>query len=138
MLRTADSKKLIVDGDDVVERRAGVLSEVIRNVLHYSYGYSMGALWINMNVELEGCDISFEQQTEGFFSMLKMLMVDGKVKLAAQGVFADGDVDTQLGVLRRAWPAVREQADLDEYGFWFLADAPFGLVWMTPEGDVWT
>lgn len=121
-----------------MERRDGVLSEVIRNVLHYSYGYSMGALWINMNVELEGCDISFELQTEGFFSMLKMLMMDGKVKLAAQGVFADGDVDTQLGVLRRAWPAVREQADLDEYGFWFLADAPFGLVWMTPEGDVWT
>ena len=91
-----------------------------------------------MNVELEACDITFEQQTEAFFSMLKMLMMDGKLKLASQGVLADGDIDAQLGALRRAWPAVRDQADLDEYGFWLLSDAPYGLVWMTFEGDIWT
>ncbi|HHA2820208.1 DUF596 domain-containing protein [Stenotrophomonas maltophilia] len=115
-----------------------MMPEVVRNVLHYSYGYSMGSLWINMNVELEGRDVTFEQQTEAFFSMLKLLMMEGKLKLASQGVFADGDVDGQLGALRRAWPAARDQADLDEHGFWFLSDAPFGLVWMSPEGDVWS
>ncbi|MBH1540571.1 DUF596 domain-containing protein [Stenotrophomonas maltophilia] len=92
------------------------MPEVVRNVLHYSYGYSMGSLWINMNVELEGRDVTFEQQTQAFFSMLKLLMMEGKLKLASQGVFADGDVDEQLGALRRAWPAARDQADLMSTG----------------------
>ncbi|ENE2729269.1 TPA: DUF596 domain-containing protein [Stenotrophomonas maltophilia] len=114
------------------------MTDAIRNVLHYSYGYSMGVLWRNMNMEVEGGDISFGQQTEEFFSMLRMLMEEGKLKLASDGVFADGDIDAQLGVLRHAWPAARDQEDLDEDGLWFLTDAPFGLVWITPEGDVWT
>ncbi|PJL57991.1 hypothetical protein B9Y82_04300 [Stenotrophomonas maltophilia] len=112
-----------------------MISDTIRNVLHYSYGCSMGVLWRNMNMEFEG---AFERQTEEFFSMLRMLMEEGKLKLASDGVFADGDIDAQLGVLRRAWPSTRDQEDLDEDGLWFLTDAPFGLVWIAPEGDVWT
>ncbi|WP_414492066.1 DUF596 domain-containing protein [Stenotrophomonas maltophilia] len=114
------------------------MSGVIRNVLHYSYGYSMGVLWRNMNMEFDAGSVAFEQQTEEFFSMLRMLMQEGKLKLASDGVFADGDIVAQLDVLRHAWPATRDQEDLDEDGFWFLTDAPFGLVWTAPEGDVWT
>ncbi|EVT71733.1 hypothetical protein X548_04535 [Stenotrophomonas maltophilia 5BA-I-2] len=115
-----------------------MMSDAIKNVLHYSYGYSMGVLWRNMNMEFEEGGVTFEEQTEEFFLMLRVLMEEGKLKLASDGIFAVGDIDQQLGVLRRAWPAAREEADLDEDGFWFLSDAPFGLVWTSPEGDVWT
>lgn len=115
-----------------------MMSDAARNTLRYSYGYSMGVLWRNMNMELEGRGMTFEQQTEDFFSMLEILMMEGRLKLACNGVFAVGRTAEQLDVLRRAWPARRDQADLDEEGIWFLSDAPFGLVWMSPEGEVWT
>ncbi|MCF3545424.1 DUF596 domain-containing protein [Stenotrophomonas maltophilia] len=60
------------------------------------------------------------------------------MKLASQGVFADGHVNEYLGTLRRAWPAARDRQDLDEHGFWFFSDAPFGWVWISPEGGSWS
>lgn len=67
--------------------------------------------------------------------MVKMLMTDGRLKLAADGVFADGNVDEQLDVPRRAWPTRRDRVDLDEDSIWFLSDASFGLVWISPVGN---
>lgn len=59
-------------------------------------------------------------------------------KFALRGVFALGDINQQLGALRLAWPSAREEAGLDDHGFWFLSDAPFGLVWNSSERGVRT
>ncbi|WP_308415887.1 MULTISPECIES: DUF596 domain-containing protein [Pectobacterium] len=32
-----------------------------------------------------------------------------------------------------------EEGTKDEFGLWFLAKAPAGVVWITPEGqEIWT
>lgn len=41
--------------------------EAARSALDYSRGYSMGVLWRNMAMELDGGGINFAEQTEDFF-----------------------------------------------------------------------
>lgn len=111
---------------------------IFDSVLKHSHGYSMGALWQSLTVELSGGGVSFGEQTEIFFSFLKMLLDRGEIRFALDGSYLDGTVDEQLGVLRHAWPTGGDELE-SEMDFWFLADAPAGIVWITPDGqEIWT
>lgn len=111
---------------------------VFDSVLSHSWGYSMGAVWQSLTVDLAGTEVSFDGQTEIFFSLLKSLMIRGEIRFALDGKCLEGSVDDQLDLLRRAWPSSREQLE-SEMGLWFLAESPAGIVWITPDGqDVWS
>ena len=77
-----------------------------------------------------------------FFTLLTALLNAGKIKLAASGVMLTGSVEQQITLLRQAWPpypSVDEYDELDDVGMWFLAKAPAGVVWLTPDGtEIWT
>lgn len=97
----------------------------------------MGALWHSLTVEFMGGEEGFNGQLDAFLSLLRMLMCKGEVRLAHNGVFLTGGIDEQLHNLRCKWPGGKDglEADMD---LWFLIDAPAGIVWITPEGEVWT
>jgi hypothetical protein len=113
-------------------------SLVFNSIMSHSWGYSMGAVWQSLTVELAGTEVSFDRQTEMFFSLLKTLMIRGEIRLALDGRCLEGSMDDQLDVLRRAWPSSREKLE-SEMGLWFLVESPAGIVWITPDGkEVWS
>lgn len=106
-------------------------------VLRDSAGYSMGNLWQALTVELSGEDLGFEDRADIFIRFLRELMQSGRLKLATNGIFLNGTVDEQLEVLRDAWPSSSVE-DEDEMDFWFLAEAPAGVVWIAEDGtETW-
>ncbi|WP_266158482.1 DUF596 domain-containing protein [Dyella silvatica] len=76
---------------------------------------------------------------EVFFKILKCLMVDGHLKLAADGKCLAGSIDEQIDVIKSAWPMSPEDDELDGFGLWFLMGAPAGVVWFTSDGqeEIW-
>lgn len=111
---------------------------VFNSVLSHSWGYSMGAVWQSLTVELAGAEVGFDRQSEIFFSLMKNLMIRGEIRFALDGKYLEGSTDDQLDLLRRAWPSSREQLE-SELGLWFLVESPAGIVWITPDGqEVWS
>lgn len=53
-----------------------------------------------------------------------------------------GEPKYQVDQLRNAFPpdvSDDEFDDVDEFGLWFFAKSPAGVVWITPEGqEIWT
>lgn len=105
-------------------------------------GLSLGALWQHLEVEYRTISDNSALRKMLFFGLLQQLLNTGQVRLASDGVFLTGTVEEQLQQIDDAWPqpdSDDELDDLDETGLWFLAKAPAGLVWITPEGqEVWT
>jgi hypothetical protein len=65
-------------------------------------------------------------------------MDHGEARLALDGAYLEGSTEEQLDILRRAWPKSRDELEAD-MGQWFLADAPAGIVWSTPERqEIWS
>jgi hypothetical protein len=107
-----------------------------------AYGLSMGAIWQHIAVECRGNPRTYAQRQVLFFTLLERLIAEGRIKLASQGDTLPGDPKNQVEQLRNAFPPEMsddEFDDVDEYGLWFLAKAPAGVVWITPEGqESWT
>lgn len=116
-----------------------MIDTLYRNVLRSAFGLSMGAVWQHMTVELLELSCDNPDRVNIFFSLLERLMLAGDIKLACDGVFLVGSISDQLNVLRAAWPLEPGEDDLDGFGFWFLEEAPAGLVWIDSDGDeFWT
>ncbi|WP_374981054.1 DUF596 domain-containing protein [Pseudomonas solani] len=114
-----------------------MVDTLYRNVLRSAFGLSMGAVWQHMTVELRELSRDGTDRVDAFFSLLERLMSAGDIKLARDGVFLVGSISEQLNVLRAVWPLEPSDDDLD--GFWFLAEAPAGLVWIDSDGkEYWT
>lgn len=110
---------------------------IFDSVLRHSRGYSMGSLWQSLNVDVSTLDVSFEARTELFFVFLHEQMSEGAMRLALDGVFLGGSIDEQLAQLKEAWPSADSGSE-DEMYFWFLAEAPAGVVWIDPDGtETW-
>ncbi|MFK8260350.1 DUF596 domain-containing protein [Erwinia sp. AnSW2-5] len=113
-----------------------------QSVIASARGLSLGALWQHLEVECRTIPDNSALRKELFFGLLQQLLNAGQVRLASDGVFLSGTLQEQLQQLENAWPqpdSDDELDDLDETGFWFLVNAPAGLVWITPEGqEVWT
>lgn len=111
-------------------------------VIASARGLSLGAVWQHLEVECRSIAENNALRKALFFGLLQQLMKSGQVRLACDGAYLTGTVEEQLQRLNQAWPqpdSDDELDDLDETGCWFLAKAPAGLVWITPEGqEVWT
>ncbi|MTD27494.1 DUF596 domain-containing protein [Erwinia sorbitola] len=115
---------------------------IYNSVLASARGLSLGAVWQHIEVECRSIPDNSALRKELFFGLLQQLLTTGAARLACDGVYLSGTVEQQLEQLAAAWPqpgSDDELDDLDETGFWFLAKAPAGLVWITPEGqEIWT
>ncbi|KHT24919.1 hypothetical protein RC98_19060 [Pectobacterium carotovorum subsp. carotovorum] len=107
-----------------------------------AYGLSMGAIWQHIAVECRSNPRTYPQRQVLFFTLLERLIAEGRIKLASQGDTLPGDPKHQVDRLRNAFPpeiSDDEFDDVDEFGLWFLAKSPAGVVWITPEGqEIWT
>lgn len=119
-------------------KREGIYQAVIAS----ARGLSLGALWQHLEVECRSMADNSAVRKELFFDLLQQLMKSGQVRLACDGTWLTGTVEEQLKCLNVAWPqpdSDDELDNLDDTGFWFLAKAPAGLVWITADGqEVWT
>lgn len=107
-------------------------------VFKSSFGLSMGSIWQHLSIELSSLELSNEEKPEIFFKILKRLITEGHIKLAAKGNFLMGDIEEQIDLIKLAWPVDPEEDDLDGFGFWFLTTPPAGIVWLTSDGqEVW-
>lgn len=112
---------------------------VYESVLKSAFGLSMGAIWQHMSVEISKLCVSDARRMEVFFCLLERLMLEGRVKLAHDGIFFQGTPRDQIDMLRAAWPEDPGEDDLDGFGFWFLTKSPAGVVWVGLDGkEVWT
>jgi len=108
------------------------------SILRSAFGFSMAAVWQHLTIALSQAR-RYEARTEIFFCILERLLDEGHVKLAHDGKFLGGTIKEQIEVLRMAWPKFPGEDDLDGFGYWFLIDAPAGLVWITDDGrEAWT
>lgn len=109
------------------------------SLLESAFGLSMGALWQHMKVELSGSGYNCSEQSEVFFRLLENLINKGKIKLAYEGKGLLGGACEQVDILKDVWPNNPGEDDLDGYGYWFLIEAPAGIVWFTADGrEIWT
>lgn len=115
---------------------------IYSSVIASARGLSLGALWQHLEVECRSIADNSALRKALFFDLLQQLMKSGQVRLACDGTWLTGTVEEQLKCLNEAWPqpdSDDELDDLDDTGFWFLAKAPAGLVWITADGqEVWT
>lgn len=113
-----------------------------QSVLQSARGLSLGALWQHLEVECRTIPDNSSLRKAIFFALLRQQLKGGQIRLAGNGHFLTGSVEEQLQRLADAWPSPDsddESDDVDDTGLWFLAKAPAGLVWITPEGqEVWT
>ncbi|MDY4382898.1 DUF596 domain-containing protein [Pectobacterium brasiliense] len=107
-----------------------------------AYGLSMGAIWQHIAVECRVTPRTYAQRQALFFTLLERLIAEGRIRLASQGDYLQGDPKYQVDQLRHAFPSEMsddELDDVDELGLWFFAKAPASVVWITPEGqESWT
>ncbi|GLW39866.1 hypothetical protein Pcaca04_38020 [Pectobacterium carotovorum subsp. carotovorum] len=107
-----------------------------------AYGLSMGAIWQHIAVECRSNPRTYTQRQALFFTLLERLISTGQIRLASKGDYLQGESKHQVDQLRNAFPpdvSTDECDDVDEFGLWFLAKAPAGVVWITPEGqEIWT
>jgi hypothetical protein len=107
-------------------------------LLESSFGLSMAALWQHMRVQLSSSGYGFYEQSDMFFRLLAWLIEQGKIKLACDGEFLSGAKGDQVDLLKDAWPNNPGEDDLDGYGYWFLIEAPAGVVWIAEDGrEIW-
>ncbi|MGQ8708493.1 DUF596 domain-containing protein [Serratia sp. TSA_198.1] len=101
-------------------------------------GHSLSTLWyVTPPEKYSEKNFTFDQRKEFFLLLLRMLLEDGKIKLAAHGSFLDGSFDEQITRFREALPATEE--DLI-HGLWFtFEECPGGIVWIHDDGyQDWT
>ncbi|MFS2225175.1 DUF596 domain-containing protein [Pantoea sp. B65] len=115
---------------------------IYQAVITSASGLSLGAIWQHIQVECRNTPASLALRKEIFFGLLQRLLNTGMARLARDGTYLTGTVEQQLQLLTHCWPqpgSDDELDDLDETGVWFLANAPAGLVWVTPDGqEIWT
>ncbi|MCA6952816.1 DUF596 domain-containing protein [Pectobacterium polaris] len=116
-------------------------NDIYDTIATSAYGLSMGAIWQHIAVECRGTR-TYAQRQALFFTLLEQLIAEDRIRLASQGDYLQGDTKHQVDRLRHAFPPEMsddEFDDVDECGLWFLAKAPAGVVWITPEGqESWT
>lgn len=80
----------------------------------------------------ENLAINFELKKEIFFYILRMLMSDGRLRLAKNGQFLVGSIDEQLEKLKKVFPESEEsQKGIGGISTWFFMDqCPAGAVWV--------
>lgn len=112
------------------------------SVAHSAFGLSLGAVWQHIEVECRSIPDNMALRKRLFFHLLQQLLQEGRARLASNGHYLTGTVAEQLQCFTDAWPpsdSDDEWDNLDDAGFWFMAKAPAGLVWITSEGqEVWT
>lgn len=86
---------------------------------------------------VESNDFTFIQRKALFFWLFERLLREGRIKLAKNGKFLEGSVDTQIERFRQAFPKTEEEM---EDGIWFFdEDCPGGAVWVLEDGSLeWT
>lgn len=114
--------------------RIPVNTNIYKSILKSTFGLSLGAIWQHMTVELFNTSTSYACRVDMFFSLMEKMMLEGNVKLAHDGLYLDGAIQHQLGILRDAWPKDPGEDDLDGFGFWFITEAPAGVVWIDSGG----
>ena len=110
------------------------LNTLYHNILQSAFGMSMGAVWQHMTVELLELSCGNPDRVNIFISLLECFILAGDIKLACDGTFLSGSIPDQLNILKAAWPKEPGEDDLDGFGFWFLAEAPAGIVWIDSDG----
>ena len=80
----------------------------------------------------EKLDKNFTLKKEIFFYILRMLMSDGRLRLAKNGQFLVGSIDEQLERFKEAFPKSEEsQKEIGGISTWFFMDeCPAGAVWV--------
>lgn len=107
---------------------------------NYSYEepHALDDLWNRLDAF--GNEIAFPQKLnenfhlkkEVFFHIVKILMLDGRLRLAKNGSFLLGSIDEQLDKLKNAFPESEEsQKEIGGVTTWFFMDeCPGGAVWI--------
>ncbi|WP_342650221.1 DUF596 domain-containing protein [Pseudomonas sp. REB1044] len=106
-------------------------------IVELSEGFDVNALWLNIFHALP--ESAFEERKAFFLQILRRLLTEGRVKLAADS-FLDGSVEDQVEAYRLAFP---DEHQLDEDIFWLNRDGkcwvPGGFVWCFEDGrEAWT
>ena len=104
----------------------------------YENPMALDSLWLGLNAlgkEITFAEIvkeNFSLKKEIFFHVIRLLMTDGRLRLAKNGVFLTGTVDVQLQKFEAAFPASEEsQKDIGGVSTWFFMDeCPAGAVWV--------
>lgn len=118
------------------------IDEIGSSVIKSAYGLSMGSIWQHISVECADVPDNDLLRKKIFFCILFKLLDEKRIKLANRGVLWSGSIEQQIEAIQLAWPgnpSHDENDDLDDYGMWFLAKAPCGVVWLLPDGnEIWT
>lgn len=119
-----------------------MLDKIYSSILESAFGLSMGTMWQHLSNYMKDMNEPYEVRKAIFFTLLERLIREGHAKLASNDLFFEGTINEQIKKISDAWPpypSEDEMDDLDDIGMWFLAKAPGGIVWITPEGqEIWT
>lgn len=111
--------------------------EIYENILRWSSGLAIDALWLSVCKVMEGA--SYSDRKDFFLKVLYRILREGKARLASDD-YLEGDVSEQVKLFQQAWP---DESDIDDDLFWIKKDGemwvPGGLVWLYEDGvEVWT
>ncbi|WP_049870488.1 DUF596 domain-containing protein [Pseudomonas cremoricolorata] len=114
-----------------------ISDETYRQIAELGEGFDVNALWLNLAQALS--QSGFEERKTLFLQLLRRLLTEGRVKLAADS-FLTGSVEEQVDAYLQAFP---DEGQLDEDVFWLNSKGecwvPGGLVWCFEDGrEVWT
>ncbi|WP_033727495.1 DUF596 domain-containing protein [Pseudomonas cremoricolorata] len=114
-----------------------ISDETYCQIVKFSEGFDVNALWLNLAQALS--QSGFEERKTFFLQILRRLLTEGRVKLAADS-FLTGSVEEQVDAYLRAFP---DEDQLDEDIFWLNRNGecwvPGGFVWCFEDGrEAWT
>ncbi len=100
--------------------------------IDYVEGHSIAGIWHSSN--RVGDD--FLKRREAFLWILEQLLRQGRIKLHKNGVFLDALIETQIEVLRQAWPASVKNSGYEDLYWWFFdPECPAGIAWRQEDGS---
>lgn len=105
-------------------------------------GFAADALWLTINWHYK--ELSYEDRKNFFLSVMHRLMKEGRLKLAFEGKFLEGEIEKQVALYAERWP--KNEEDLDEVDFQFTANRETGelvdfwplcgFVWFYEDGSM--
>jgi hypothetical protein len=107
---------------------------------HYANGTSPAGLWSALDYGIYtdklGIEHDFEEEAnfylkkKFFFDVVTLMLIDGRMRLAKNGQFLQGEIEEQVKLWSDAFPPSEEsQADIGGIGTWFFMDeCPAGVV----------
>lgn len=136
---------------DIFWTFVGVTPTMIENIIDVSFGFSIAALWSNLEncfKRMIGCDTTTKEMVEYrkkiYFQIITKLLSENRLKLYKSNPeeILDIPVAEQIKLIGNYWPVyglIGEENDLDDFGSWFFITCPVGFIWVCKDGsEIWT